>query len=874
MVGSSLRIVQNSSCEKTFWILLVVAALALAGLPGNASARTLSIQTDRGVYDVPIDDISLQFWIEDEYGMPVTLGDPDLAISLYVAAARVHAIAITDFDPLAASLDQIHAWSTSLQAAAALEMADERALRRALASLAERVVASATGGASLDGQAGAAAAEALNAVPGNAPRAQFLLGIAQVAATRELVQLYRFDRAGLLNAISTGAPVSFQLIDRLYALRGLIEATAQLGPHTALLAGLRGGDGFWRSLVEGEGRAGVAALQALAGATVQDGAGGNGAAASPDALVGVAEELFGRIEVARAASRLSVSTLERDMALFNLTEMGVFADAPAPAAEAAEAVPVPAEPEPEPVPAALATFRDCAGCPEMVVVPPGSFTMGPGAAEAGRSGDNPLQRQVAIAQPFAIGAREVTFAQWDACVAAGGCSHVPDDEGWGRGDMPVVNIGWEDAIEYATWLSAATGQSYRLPTEAEWEYAARAGTATARHWGEEPGVGRANCDGCGSRWDGRRPAPTGSFPPNGFGLYDMLGNVQEWTRDCLADRVAGTSDGGRLAAAEACAVHVQRGGSWASTPEAVRAAARSGGGPFDRSDRTGFRLARTVSPQDGLEDAGDAPPEAAEAPVETPPPDEEEAVEEPAPADMTRFRDCAGCPEMVVVPGGRFTMGSSPGETGHEPDEGPPHEVSVRSFAIGRFEVTFAQWDACVAAGACTYVPHDQGWGRGNRPVVNVAWRDITAYLDWLSRRTGHRYRLPSEAEWEYAARAGSDTLYWWGDEIGSGNANCARCGSEWDGRMTAPVGSFPPNAFGLHDMLGNVTEWVADCYRPNYHLAPTDGSVWWAETVEYYVGRGGSWYSAPLNLRAANRMFAWPWLTEPDFGFRVARSL
>jgi len=239
-----------------------------------------------------------------------------------------------------------------------------------------------------------------------------------------------------------------------------------------------------------------------------------------------------------------------------------------------------------------------------------------------------------------------------------------------------------------------------------------------------------------------------------------------------------------------------------------------------------------------------------------------------------RFRDCGSCPEMVVVPAGRFTMGAAPSEPGFEHDEGPQHEVEIKRFAIGRFEVTFAEWDACVAAGACTHIPDDEGWGRGNRPVINVHWFDVQVYLDWLSRRTGHRYRLPSEAEWEYAARAGTTTPYWWGDTVGGGEANCAGCGSEWDGRMTAPVGSFAPNPFGLYDMLGNVTEWVADNYRPNYHLAPTDGSAWEAVTVEYYVGRGGSWYSTPLNIRAANRQFAWPWLMEADFGFRVARDL
>jgi len=170
------------------------------------------------------------------------------------------------------------------------------------------------------------------------------------------------------------------------------------------------------------------------------------------------------------------------------------------------------------------------------------------------------------------------------------------------------------------------------------------------------------------------------------------------------------------------------------------------------------------------------------------------------------FRECAkDCPEMIVVPAGEFLMGSRATEKEREDGEGPQRKVTiVKRFAVSKFDVTFADWDACVSVGGCPQAS-DSGFGRGSRPVINVTWDDAQQYVAWLSRMTGQRYRLLSEAEWEYAARAGTATAFWWGDEIGTGNANCIGCGSKWDKRQTSPVGSFKPNAFGLYDMAGNV---------------------------------------------------------------------
>ena len=164
--------------------------------------------------------------------------------------------------------------------------------------------------------------------------------------------------------------------------------------------------------------------------------------------------------------------------------------------------------------------------------------------------------------------------------------------------------------------------------------------------------------------------------------------------------------------------------------------------------------------------------------------------------------------------------------------------------------------------------------GRGTRPVINVSWDDAQQYVAWFSKMTGRPYRLLTEAEWEYAARAGSTTAYFWGDEIGKGNANCTGCGSQWDNRQTSPVGSFKPNAFGLYDMAGNVWQWVQDCYHDNYDGAPTDGSAWTIGDCSRRVVRGGSWYNDPQDLRSANRLWFSTDGRMPHIGFRLGRTL
>ncbi len=242
-------------------------------------------------------------------------------------------------------------------------------------------------------------------------------------------------------------------------------------------------------------------------------------------------------------------------------------------------------------------------------------------------------------------------------------------------------------------------------------------------------------------------------------------------------------------------------------------------------------------------------------------------------------QDCAACPEMVKIPAGTFWMGDLSG-SGHR-DERPAHRVKVEAFLAGKHEVTFDQWDACVEAGGCESRPDDRGWGRGRRPVINVSWVDTRQYLAWLSSKTGKQYRLLTEAEWEYAARAGTSTEYTWGDQASHEYANygdeacCSGLVQGLDRWMnSSPVGSFKANAFGLHDVHGNVWEWTEDCWHGDYSGAPGDGSARTRDgDCTRRVVRGGSWFFNARELRVANRYSAGESTANGLLGFRIART-
>jgi len=245
----------------------------------------------------------------------------------------------------------------------------------------------------------------------------------------------------------------------------------------------------------------------------------------------------------------------------------------------------------------------------------------------------------------------------------------------------------------------------------------------------------------------------------------------------------------------------------------------------------------------------------------------EDTTQVPSKIFRDRLKDGSEGPEMVWIPAGQFRMGDLRG-MGRD-NELPVHAVSVEGFAMGRYPVTFAEYDKFAEA-TDRKKPNDNGWGRGNHPVIYVSYEDGVAYTEWLCVQTGQTYRLPSEAEWEYAARAGTETVYWWGNEIGQNWTNCCEGGSRWGGKQTSPVGSFQPNAFGLYDMLGNVWEWVADSWYDNYAGAPTDGRIWRGDN--YRVRRGGAWYSRPWNVRVAVRIGGSSDEHSDMFGIRVVR--
>jgi formylglycine-generating enzyme required for sulfatase activity len=269
------------------------------------------------------------------------------------------------------------------------------------------------------------------------------------------------------------------------------------------------------------------------------------------------------------------------------------------------------------------------------------------------------------------------------------------------------------------------------------------------------------------------------------------------------------------------------------------------------------------------------PPSPAAPPRPAPPPPQAaQAPRPPAqpPIDLFRpgtvIKDCEICPAMVVIPPGTFQMGSNRGDG----DEKPVHPVTIpRPLAFGRFEVTFAEYDACVASGGCRSNVSDNGWGRGTNPVIHVTWTDAMDYARWLSAVTGKRYRLPSEAEWEYAARGGAQAE---DVKIGKGQGNCDECGTPWDNRRVAPVGRFPPNGFGLYDMLGNAWEWTLDCWVDNYRGAPADGTARANGDCSRRALRGGGYKDGIDSSRAANRNKDPITDRDPDNGFRVVREL
>ena len=245
------------------------------------------------------------------------------------------------------------------------------------------------------------------------------------------------------------------------------------------------------------------------------------------------------------------------------------------------------------------------------------------------------------------------------------------------------------------------------------------------------------------------------------------------------------------------------------------------------------------------------PPAAIETPKAIPPP--------------AAVAPVALAPEMVSIPGGTFAMGSD-----SDPSEKPIHRVSIKPFAISKFPITVREWNACIALKGCSYAPT----GADDAPVRNLSWTDAQQFVEWLSRVMQKPFRLPSEAEWEYAARGGTGTKFWWGDQFQSGMANCRGCNEPYDAKQPLTVGSLKPNPFGLYDMGGGVDQWVADCWHKNYQGSPSDGSPWLDNECLSHVIRSGSWKNDPSYVRPSSRDHYDTAVQYPTHGFRVAHSL
>jgi formylglycine-generating enzyme required for sulfatase activity len=238
--------------------------------------------------------------------------------------------------------------------------------------------------------------------------------------------------------------------------------------------------------------------------------------------------------------------------------------------------------------------------------------------------------------------------------------------------------------------------------------------------------------------------------------------------------------------------------------------------------------------------------------------------------ELKAFKDCNECPEMISLPPGSFVMGDDQGDK----SERPAHRVSIsQPFAIGKYEVTVGQWNACVGTGGCSYRARKSGSDE-NMPVRDVSWVDAQEYVKWLSERTGESYRLPSEAEWEYAVRGNTSTRYWWGNRFDEGKASCKKCGGPWDRKSPKAVGSFAPNPFGLYDMNGNVWEWVSDCWHNSYAGAPRSGESWQAKNCRVRVLRGGSWRNDSNYMYSAVRFKYDADVRYLVNGFRVVKTL
>ncbi len=593
--------------------------------------------------------------------------------------------------------------------------------------------------------------------------------------------------------------------------------------------------------------------------------------------------------------------------------------------------------------------------PEMVMVEEGEYMMGSTEGDIARfnAGDEGPQHLVTIPGRFEVSRYEVTRGQFAAFADIAGYSTEDNDCDWENppdlaqdDNHPVVCVSWDDAQAYLEWLSEQTNQEYRLLSESEWEYVTRAGTTSTYYFGDTLSREDANYSS-----DGTVPVTSPDYSANGFGLYHVHGNVEEWVQDCWHANYEGAPTDGS-AWEDSCFVNadrrVVRGGSWDDGATDLRSASRGFDDKVERYETLGFRIAHSpltiASPRDtGIRlTLGVSPTTQVQVVIKE--------SDTTIPARMTLQLDSGGesvvsisttsiviaptvskqrtaefmltaqnvgntvltivvrnelgnqdqikipleaesvFPEMLSISAGTFMMGASDGTRGDA--DWPQHQVDIVSaFEVGRYEITRRQFEVFVDdtdytsnARLCSW--RDPGFPQGdNHPVVCVTWDDAQAYVEWLSDKTNQEYRLLSESEWEYVARAGTTTTYSIRTNTGYGSNTITTSDANYGfftHSGTVAVGSYSENAFGLYDVHGNVWEWVEDCWHNSYDPfepvngqsdAPANGEPWLSGGCSLRVVRGGSWINTDASdLRSAHR--APGTVTAVDNGFRVARTL
>ncbi len=513
---------------------------------------------------------------------------------------------------------------------------------------------------------------------------------------------------------------------------------------------------------------------------------------------------------------------------------------------------------------------------KLVYIPAGEFMMGSPSNDKDSNDWERPQHQAKISKGFWMGVYEITVGHFQRFVddtgyktdaEKEGWASAPDGNSWGKVNganwknpgfsqtdtHPVVNVSWNDAISFCEWMSRKENKTYRLPTEAEWEYACRAGSTTRFCFGDSDS-GLDDYVWYGYDKSGKQTHPVGQKKPNGFGLYDIHGNVWEWCQDWYGESYYSNSPEVDPQGPSSGESHVLRGGSWLSSPRFCRSANRGRNMPDARLYHSGFRVVlesqnSTEQPNANSANAlskSSSPSDSKKVVISSTPATEQTTPQVAQDKHRGDLITNTINMKLAYIPAGEFVMGSPSNEANRNSDEGPQHRVKIsREFYMGICEVTQAQYKAVIGS-------NPSNFKGDNLPVEGVSWNDAVDFCKKLSQKEGKTYRLPTEAEWEYACRAGSTTRFYFGDSdsmLGDYGWYVENFGGQ-----THPVGQKKPNAFGLYDMQGNVDEWCSDWYLKNYYSQSPEVDPQGPSSGEDRVLRGGSWFGDTEFCRSACR--------------------